>query len=279
MSDKNYSKALKKKMSGFRKHLSIYWLYFRQYWKSRLVYKTDFVLGFTAQAISLVMSLAFLTLIFTRVESINGWSFNEMLLLAGIGGFVMNLHHVFLFNVYRLGSKFVVRGKLDRLLLRPLNPLFQVYADDVSDNNISKLVANAALIVYASSQLAIQIGLTQLLYGFLAILSGVLVFAGVFLIFSTTAFWTGKSRSAMWLVFQISDFRKYPYSIYQLPVQALLVTLVPLAFASFFPATYFLGKPGWQKWQTASLVAGPVFYFLAYRFWLFGLSRYNSTGS
>jgi ABC-2 type transport system permease protein len=262
-----------------RKGLRIYWLYFRQYWKTRLVYKTDFFLGFTAQAISLLMSLAFLTLIFTQVESINGWTFDQMLLLAGVGGFIMNLHHVFLFNIYRLGEHFIVKGKLDRLLVRPLNPLFQIYADDVSDNNLSKLIANLGLIIYASANLNIGVGLVEIVYGLMALISGVLIFAGIFLLFASTAFWTGKSRSAMWLVFQLSDFRKYPYSIYQVPIQGLLITLVPLAFASFFPTTLFLGKPGWQNWQLLSLVAGPVFYFIAYRFWKFGLSKYSSTGT
>lgn len=261
------------------KHLKIYWIYFRQYWKSRLVYRTDFILGFTAQAISLATSLAFLTLVFTQVENINGWSFNQMLFLAGFGGFIMNLHHVFLFNIYRLGETFVVKGKMDRLLVRPLNPLFQVYADDVSDNNISKLIVNAALVIYASSQMSLELGVTELVYGVLAVASGVLVFAGIYLLFATTAFWTGKSRSAMWLVFQLSDFRKYPYGIYQVPVKVLITTLVPLAFASFFPATFFLGKEGWQTWQIASLVAGPIFYTIAYSFWNFGLSKYSSTGS
>ena len=262
-----------------RKHLKVYWLYFRQYWKSRLVYKTDFALGFTAQAISLTMSLAFLTLIFTQVESINGWTFNEMLLLAGIGGFILNLHHIFFFNVYRLGEKYVVRGKLDRVLVRPLNPLFQIYADDISDNNISKFIANAALIIYAYNQLEITIAPTDILYSLLAVISGVLIFAGIFLLFATTAFWTGKSKSAMWLVFQLSDFRKYPYGIYQIPVQAILVTLIPLAFASFFPATYILDKPGWQTWEYLAIIAGPIFYLISHKFWKYGLSKYSSTGT
>ena len=270
---------MKSKLLVFKKYLTVYWVYFRQYWKTRLVYKTDFLLGFTAQAVSLVMSLAFLTLVFTRVESINGWTFNEMLLLAGVGGFILNLHHIFLFNIYRLGEKFIVRGNLDRLLVRPLNPLFQIYADDVSDNNLSKFLANAALVIYASAQLSLSLTLSELLYAVGALISGVLVFAGIYLLFATTAFWTGKSKSAMWLVFQLSDFRKYPYSIYQVPVQAILVTLVPLAFASFFPVTVFLDKPGWDTWQLASLVAGPLFYLLAYTFWRYGLSKYSSTGS
>lgn len=261
------------------KHLKIYIQYFIQYLKTRLVYKTDFVLGLTSQLTSLIVSVAFLTLIFTRVEDINGWTFNQLLLLAGFGGMVMNLHHIFLFNVYMLGRKYIVKGKMDRLLLRPLNPLFQVYADGVSDDNISKFIANMILVVYAATQLSLNLTPLKAVYTVLAIFSGVLIFAGIFLLFASTAFWTGRSRSAMWLVFNLTDFRKYPFGIYSLPLQALLTTLVPLAFASFFPVTLLIGKPGWQLWQILTLFAGPVFYLFAYRFWKYGLSSYSSTGS
>jgi ABC-2 type transport system permease protein len=117
------------------------------------------------------------------------------------------------------------------------------------------------------------------LYAVPALFSAVLGFASVYLWISSLAFWTGKNRPLVWIVFRISDFRRYPFSIYSTAIRALLVTLVPLAFASFFPATFFLEREGWRAWQLASLVAGPVAFFLAYRFWEFGLSNYSSTGS
>jgi len=262
------------------KYLRIYWLYFRQFLKSRLVYKTDFLLGFFGQAISLASSLAFLTLLFTQVETINGWTFMEMLFLAGLGGVIMNVHHIFLFNIFNLGKWYIVRGKFDRFLLRPLNPLFQVYADRVSDDNISKFIVNVALVLYAAGQMSIPVFTpTKLVYGSLAFVSGVLVFAATYLAFATTAFWTGKSQSAIWLIFQLSDYRRYPFGIYAVPIQIILVTAIPIAFASFFPATFFLEKGGWGLWQYLSLVAGPVLYAIAYGFWRYGLSKYSSTGS
>jgi len=166
---------IKQKLGVFRKYLSIYWLYFNQYWKTRLVYKTDFAVGFIAQLVNLGASLAFLTLLFTQVESISGWTFNEMLFLAGVGGFIMNFHHVFLFNMFNL-EDYIVEGKMDRFLLRPLSPLFQVYADEVSDNNISKLIANSALIIYSASEIGLNLlTSSNVLYGAGALASGVLV--------------------------------------------------------------------------------------------------------
>ncbi|MFB6244746.1 MAG: ABC transporter permease [Candidatus Nanohaloarchaea archaeon] len=267
-------------MKQLRKHLRVYAHYFLQFWKSRLVYKTDFALNSLSQMLNLGTSLLFLTLIFTQVETIRGWTFNQMLFLAGVGGVAMNVHHIFLFNVYNLGDEYVLTGDLDRYKLRPLNVLFQVYADQVRDESLPKLITNLALIAYAGSRIEAGIlSAENVLYAVPALFSAVLVFGAVYLFFASLSFWTGRSKPIIWLVFRVSDFRRYPYSIYSKSIKILLVTLMPLAFASFFPATFFLGKPGWDLWQLASLAAGPFFYSLAYGFWRFGLSRYSSTGS
>jgi ABC-2 type transport system permease protein len=160
-----------------------------------------------------------------------------------------------------------------------LNPLFQVYADDVHDNNLPKVIGNIALVIYSATQIGLNLTLLQIFYAALSLLSGILVIASIYLALSTTAFWTGSSRSAVWLFFRLSDFRKYPFEIFALTIQILLVTLVPIAFASYFPASFLLGKEGFETWKLATLLVGPVFYLLAYRFWLFGLSKYSSTGS
>lgn len=266
-------------MDEFKKYARIYWFYFVQFWKSRLVYKADFAVGFIGQTVNLASSLIFLTLLFTQVETILGWTFNEMLFLAAVGGIIMNTHHIFLFNIFHF-EQYIVDGTFDRFLVRPLNPLFQVYADDVSDNNLSKLIVNIALLIYSTGQLGITL-LTpdKIVYGFFALISGVLVFAAAYLAFAATAYWTGRSRAAIYLIFRLSDYRRYPFNIYALPIQIILVTAIPIAFASFFPATYFLERGEWGAWQMLSLVAGPVLYVLAYSFWKTGIKRYSSTGS
>lgn len=267
-------------MGEIKRHFRIYWLYFKQFWKTRLIYKTDFLLNSFSQILNLTTSLAFLTLIFTQVNEINGWSFPEMLFLAGIGGIAMNLHHIFLLNIYNLGEDYIVTGKMDRFKLRPLNVLFQVYADNVRDENLPKLITNFALIFYAANQMQLQLlTFENIAYGIPVMISAVLTFGSVYLLISSLAFWSARSRPLIWLIFRISDFRRYPYSIYSLPIRAVLITLVPLAFASFFPATFFLGRDSWRIYQYLSLIAGPVAFFLAYQFFRFGLSKYSSTGS
>jgi len=270
---------MKQKFEALKKYARIYWLYFKQYWKSRLVYKTDFILGASAQLISTLTSLAFLTLVFTQIENLQGWTFNEMLFLAGFGGTAIFAQNVFFFNIIRVGEEYIIKGKMDRFLVRPLNPLFQVYADDVHDNNIPKVIANFGLIFYAGYQIGLSLDLLMITYAGFSMVSGMLVAASIYLLFSSTAFWTGTSRNAVWLIFRLSNFRKYPIEIFALAIQGLLVTLIPLAFASFFPASYILGKEGFETWKLITPFIGPVFFYIAYRFWKLGLRNYSSTGS
>jgi len=223
--------------------------------------------------------VAFLTLVFTQIENLQGWTFNEMLFLSGFGGAVIFTQNVFLFNIIRVGEDYIISGDLDRFLLRPLNTLFQVYADSVHDNNIPKMIANFALMFYAGYQIGLTPDLITLIYAAFSMLSGMLVAASIYLLFSSTAFWTGTSRNAVWLIFRLSNFRKYPIEIFALAIQGLLVTLVPLAFASFFPASYILGKEGFEAWKLITPFIGPVFFYIAYRFWKLGLNNYSSTGS
>ncbi len=270
---------MKQKFDTLKKYAMIYYLYFVQYMKSRLIYKTDFILGASSQLVSMAVSLAFLTLIFTQIENLQGWTFNEMLFLAGFGGAVIFTQNVFFFNIIRVGEDYIINGELDRFLIRPLNPLFQVYADDVHDNNIPKVIANFALIFYAGIQIGLTPNLLIITYAAFSMLSGMLVAASIYLLFSSTAFWTGTSRNAVWLIFRLSNFRKYPIDIYALAIQGLLVTIIPLAFASFFPASFILGKEGFETWKLITPFVGPIFFYIAYRFWKKGLSNYSSTGS
>ncbi|EHK01701.1 hypothetical protein HRED_07364 [Candidatus Haloredivivus sp. G17] len=138
-----------------------------------------------------------------------------------------------------------------------------------------KLFANLALIFYAGYQIGLTPNLLTITYAAFSMMSGMLVAASIYLLFSSTAFWTGTSRNAVWLIFRLSNFRKYPIEIFALVIQGLLVTLIPLAFASFFPASYILGKEGFETWKIITPFIGPVFFYVAYRFWNLGLGNYS----
>jgi ABC-2 type transport system permease protein len=267
-------------LESAKKHFKLYRKFFLMYLKTQLVYFKDTLLGLVNQFFSLISSLLLIGLIFTQVNSIYGWSFWELVFLAGIGRFIVNFHTVFMFSTVFLGEHYIRTGRLDRYLVRPLNVLYQLYASRVNFHNLGDSVASVIIVVYAATRIqGFSVTPLDLVYTFLSLGSAVMVIAAIFLVFGTVGFWTARTGSLFSLFWRIRKFRKYPFGIYSEAMRIFFITLMPIAFASFFQASFLLGKFRWFELQMASIVAGPIFYLLAYRFWLFGLSRYSSTGS
>ena len=64
-------------------------------------------------------------------------------------------------------------------------------------------------------------------------------------------------------------------------IQALMLTVVPLGFASFVPVAYVLGKPIPMLGDLAGLVSplvGPLLALLAAMHWRFAISKYQGAG-
>ncbi len=266
-------------IGSIKKHWRVYRKFFVTYFKIKLIYKTDFVIGLMNQALSMLSSLAFIGLIFTQVESLNGWSLYQMILLYSYFRFVLNLHTFFFFAPVFLDEEYILNGRLDRFRVRPINVLYQVYASKLNLHNLGDCIASLAILFIAAGKLSINILTPQnLLYGFFSVISSIIVIMAIFLLVSSIAFWTGRSQSIFTLVWRVRGFSRFPLSIYPGAMKAFLMTLMPIAFASFFPVTFLLGMD-YLRFQLLSLIAGPFFFFLAYQFWKIGLSRYSSTGS
>jgi ABC-2 type transport system permease protein len=116
------------------------------------------------------------------------------------------------------------------------------------------------------------------LYLIVAVLSGGAIFIALNLITATSAFWIVESIPVTQIVFNTHQFAKYPLSIYHRNIGLLLTWVIPYGFASFYPASYLLGRDvGALAWLGPAVAAGLL--FLGYRVWQFGLRHYASTGS
>ncbi len=75
----------------------------------------------------------------------------------------------------------------------------------------------------------------------------------------------------------------YPMTIYQGWFKHFFIFVVPLAFVTYFPALYFLGKPDAlglpAVFQFLPPPAAAAFLALARAVWSFGVRHYQSTGS
>ena len=81
------------------------------------------------------------------------------------------------------------------------------------------------------------------------------------------------------MLYMVNDFSKYPVSIYNKAVQAIITYVIPFAFTAYFPASYFLTGKDPLFCIGGTVIAGSVLMILALFVWHKGVSAYESAGS
>jgi ABC-2 type transport system permease protein len=111
------------------------------------------------------------------------------------------------------------------------------------------------------------------------ILASGFIFVAVNLFFATLSFWMVDSLPIVWTVFNLSDFARYPLTIYHKGIRQLLTWIIPYGFTAFYPAAYFIKGSGFKNLALLTPFVAIVSCLAAYWFWKKGLRAFTSTGS
>jgi ABC-2 type transport system permease protein len=260
------------------RYTRLYWMFFIQRLKILMEYRLNFFIGAFSFLAMQSVGLVGVWAIMRQVPSLNGWSFNELLFIYGLITLAKSMNHMFADNLWTLGQSYIRTGGFDRFMVRPINPLFHLLADRFCHDGIGELVVGGVLVSYTSRALGIPWTPANFLYLLLAVATGSVIFVALNLFTATSAFWIVESVPVTLVVFNTHEFAYYPLSMYHRFVQVTMTWLIPYGFASFYPASYLLGRDvGVMAW-VGTLVAGALL-VLAYQVWKFGLRHYSSTGS
>jgi len=111
------------------------------------------------------------------------------------------------------------------------------------------------------------------------IISGVVVFASLFLIYAGICFFTLEGLEFM-NVFTDGgrSFGQYPFVIYGNHILKFFTFVIPHALFQYYPLLYVLGRETSKLYMFAPFAA-MLFIIPSYAFWRFGVRKYKSNGS
>src|SRR5213082_789120 len=162
-------------------------------WKNSVVremgFKTNFLLWIVVEMLWFALQLSFFVVIYSHTDRIGTWTKWQVVMLLGASHFIQQIFTaIFLTNCTQL-SEFIRTGKLDFMLLLPVNTRFLISFRQVDLGGFVNAASAVALMVYAGRQLNLAPSAAQIL-GF-ALLAGcsVLVHYSLMLILATTSFW------------------------------------------------------------------------------------------
>ncbi|MBN2300165.1 MAG: ABC-2 family transporter protein [Acholeplasmataceae bacterium] len=261
-----------------RRHISIYRKFVAQYLKKLLEYRTDFIIGILSFVFIQASGILFLYLVFQNINELNGWSFEELLLIYAVFQIPRGIDHLLTDNIWLIPN-YIIRGEFDKYLLKPLNVLYSIISELFQIEAIGELLVGIGLLIYVFPVLNIHLVWIDLLFIPLLIISGTVIYTSIKLFTATFAFWIKNSNSVMVAFYDVAEFTKQPLSIYPKNFQFLLKYIVPFAFTSYFPSAYLLGKGDGLSIVLQSIVVSIIAAILAYSFWLKGLKTYESVGN
>jgi ABC-2 type transport system permease protein len=262
-----------------KRHFRLFVLYFTQYAKARLEYRADFFSSVLASFLGTLAAFGFLLIVFPRVPAIRGWSFPEMVFLYGFSLIPLGLFNVLSWNLYLFADRYLIEGRFDRVLLRPVSSIFQVLFESFRLESLQETATGLAAVIWASRRLSIVWSPLDLVLFLVWAVCGAAIYLAIFVGLTATSFWIEDRIGISPPIFNLMQFGRYPLTIYDAWVRFALSFVIPFAFASFYPTARFLHRPEFLREFWAVPLVAAIALFLALTLWRNGVARYHSTGS
>src|SRR5271163_1069468 len=266
-------------LDATQRHFGLFFDYFSQYAKVRVSYRGDFFISLATSFAATIFALSFVVVLFQKVPQLAGWRFEEVLFLYGFSLIPYGIFNIISLNLYEFGSTYIIEGKFDRVLLRPISSLFQVLFETFRIESFQEVATGVFCMWWATRHLGLAWTPTKVAMLFFFGLCAGIIYISVFLMLSTVSFWFEDRIGVHPPVWNVMAFGRYPLSIYNPVVQFFLCWVVPFGLASFYPSVKLLGRAVTPEYAPLVPIVAIVFLIISISLWNFGTRHYASTGS
>lgn len=251
--------------------------------RGQMQYRVSFVLMLFGSAAQTVIEFAAIAIVFTRVQSLAGWSLWEIALLYGISETSFSTAELVGSALDDFQNR-IAQGTFDRVLTRPRGAFFQVLAEDLALRRLGRAGQGFFILLLAAHNVGVDWTPDKVLVLLLALACGIAIFFSVFVLAATFCFWTVEGKEATHVIsYGGVGLVNYPIDIYADWLKRFVTFVVPLAFVSYYPALYLLDRPDpldlpyWVRLSSPLAALGLA--VVARLGWSTGVRHYRSTGS
>lgn len=262
------------RVSGFKKFLRAYWLRSKVQLMAAVQYRSNLLSGTLSVYGFNLVSLVFISVIFSGVNAVAGWDKWHLITLYGVSQSIFYLGGCFFWSCNYLMGRIIASGDLDRFLLRPVWTIAELVTFKLNLIWALPALALTAVICGVGLMNSGGVEVVNLAFFLLDIPFCVMLVVLPWLIISLLSFWVVDTREISRAMGHVEDLRHYPLEIYPKLVQ-VIATVFPLAVVAYVPTKFLYYGFDWRWFgiQIASLI---VLMTLARWMWHRGLRIYSS---
>lgn len=258
--------------------MKLYFEFLSIHIKKAMQYKASFLLSALAQLFIPLTCFWGVQFMFMRFKQVDGFTYTEVSLCYAIVLLSFSLAELF-FRGFDTFNRMIGDGEFDRVLVRPRNEVFLVLCSRMDLERFGKGIMAIFLLIWALQNCPIDWCAARVMTLIFMILGGVVLFAGVYLIFAGLCFFTLEGLEFINILTDgMREHGRYPLSIYGKGVLTFCTYIVPYALVQYYPLMYLIGRHNDARAMLLPVIAC-VFIVPCYLFWKFGVRHYRSTGS
>ena len=265
--------------SRFTRYLTIYAALWKTSVTREMSFKGNFLLWILVELLWFGLQLAFVGVIFSQTTTVGTWTVWQVVLLTGTSSFIQQIYQAFfLVNCTNL-SELVRTGKMDFLLLLPVNTRFLVSMRQVDLPSFANAAFAVCVMVYAAGKLHLHPTTAQL-FGFGALcVVGLLVHYSLMFMLASVSFWTVRAQGIVWGYYSLFNIARMPDEAFRGVFKAVFTFALPVLLVSNVPVRVLADKLTSPRAWLVLLGMGVVWAFISEWFWRFSIRRYTSAST
>jgi ABC-2 type transport system permease protein len=264
-------------------HVSRYLSIYAALWKNSVAremsFKSNFLLWILVEVLWFGLQLSFISVLYLHTEHIGTWTKWQVVLLIGGSHFIQQVFQAFfLVNCTNL-SELVRSGKLDFLLLLPVNTRFLVSLRQVDLGAFVNATFAVAVMAYAARQLHLAPTLLQVL-GFLALcVLGIAIHYSLMFLLASISFWTVRAQGIVFGYYNLFNIARMPDEAFRGLFKAVFTFALPMLLVSNVPVRLLANKLDSPAPLVLLLVMSVVCFSVSEWGWRASMRHYTSASS
>ena len=207
--------ALDSRPSSLVRYLTIYAALWKNSVTRETMFKGNFLLWIVVELLWFGLQLSFIGVIYLHTDAIGTWTKWQVVMLVGASQFIQQIFQAFfVINCANL-SELVRTGKLDFLLMLPINTRFVVSLRQVDLGGFVNGAFAIALMAYAAQQLHLVPTFAHVV-GFFALCAvGISIHYSLMFMLASICFWTVRAQSVVWGYYNLFQIARMPDEAFQ----------------------------------------------------------------
>ncbi|RAX01880.1 MULTISPECIES: ABC transporter permease [unclassified Photorhabdus] len=241
-------------------------------------FRPNFVAAVFSSLLWISVPIILFKAIYGHVDSIVGWSWEDIIILLGTYVIIDSVMMGLLINNMGELQDDIIEGKLDTYLTKPIDSQFYASFRRIDFPQLTNTISGVFIVVYGYYSASVSFHFIDLLLYILLLLTGMITYYSIWFIWTVTSFWWPGNEHRDSLFLNNIIIARFPIDIFNGGFGFIFKIIVPLALIANPAAMALIGNIGWEL-GIMSVFISIFFLILSRIIWRLGLKSYSSTGS